>query len=99
MEQILKHSKYIDPMIDVAFKQIFGKEKNKRLIKELLEHVFHQDITELEFVNVEHPGESRDDRKAVFDLQCNSRRKLGLRFQTRILSRNTELQTCRTIQR
>lgn len=73
MEQILKHSKYIDPMIDVAFKQIFGKEKNKRLIKELLEHVFHQDITELEFVNVEHPGESKDDRKAVFDLQCKSR--------------------------
>ena len=73
MEQILKHSKYIDPMIDVAFKQIFGKEKNKRLIKELLEHVFHQDITELEFVNVEHPGESKDDRKAVLDLQCKSR--------------------------
>ena len=73
MEQIFKQTKYVDPMIDVAFKQIFGKEKNKRLIKELLEHVFDQDITELEFVNVEHPGESKDDRKAVFDLQCNSR--------------------------
>ena len=73
MEQIIKHSKYVDPMIDVAFKQIFGKQKNKRLIKELLEHVFHQDITELEFVNVEHPGESKDDRKAVFDLQCKSK--------------------------
>lgn len=60
-------------MIDVAFKQIFGKKKNKRLIKELLEQVFHQDITELEFVNVEHPGESKDDRKAVFDLQCRSK--------------------------
>ena len=73
MEQIIKHSKYVDPMIDVAFKQNFGKQKNKRLIKELLEHVFHQDITELEFVNVEHPGESKDDRKAVFDLQCKSK--------------------------
>lgn len=73
MEQLIKNSKYVDPMIDVAFKQIFGKEKNKRLIKELLENVFHQDITELEFVNVEHPGESKDDRKAVFDLQCRSR--------------------------
>lgn len=41
MEQIIKNSKYVDPMIDVAFKQIFGKQKNKRLIKELLEHVFH----------------------------------------------------------
>lgn len=73
MEQLIKNTKYVDPMIDVAFKQIFGKEKNKRLIKELLEHVFHQDITELSFVNVEHPGESKDDRKAVFDLQCNSK--------------------------
>ena len=58
VKQLIKHTKYVDPMIDVAFKQIFGKEKNKRLIKELLEHVFHQDITELEFVNVEHPGGS-----------------------------------------
>ena len=61
MEQLIKHTKYVDLMIDVAFKQIFGKQKNKRLIKELLEHVFHQDITELVFVNVEHPGGSNQN--------------------------------------
>ena len=72
MEQIIKHTKYIDPMVDVAFKQIFGQKKNKRLIKELLEHVFSVRITELAFVNVEHPGETKADRNAVFDLQCSS---------------------------
>ena len=72
MEQIIKHTKYIDPMVDVAFKQIFGQKKNKRLIKELLEHVFSVKITELAFVNVEHPGETKADRNAVFDLQCSS---------------------------
>ena len=72
MEQIIKHTKYIDPMVDVAFKQIFGQEKNKRLIKELLEYVFNVKITELAFVNVEHPGETKADRSAVFDLQCSS---------------------------
>ena len=73
MEQIIKHTKYIDPMIDVAFKQIFGQKKHKRLIKELLEHVFSVKITELAFVNVEHPGDTKADRNAVFDLQCSSK--------------------------
>jgi hypothetical protein len=31
MEQIIKPTKYIDPMVDVAFKLIFGTEKNKHL--------------------------------------------------------------------
>ena len=72
MEQIIKHTKYIDPMVDVAFKQIFGQEKNKRLIKELLEHVFKLEITELSFVNTEHISDGVDNRNAYFDLQCHS---------------------------
>lgn len=59
-------------MIDVAFKQLLGQEKNKNLTKGLLEHVFDVDIEELFFVNVEHPGESLEDRVAVFDIQCRS---------------------------
>lgn len=33
MEQIIKHTKYVDPMIDVAFKQLLGQEKNKHLTR------------------------------------------------------------------
>ena len=72
MDQLIKPTKYIDPMIDVAFKQIFGQEKNKRLIKELLEHIFQFEITELSFVNIEHIAEGVDNRNAYFDLQCHS---------------------------
>lgn len=72
MEQIIKPTKYIDPMVDVAFKLIFGTEKNKHLTKELLEQVFKVNITSLSFVNVEHHGMSLEDRNAVFDLQCES---------------------------
>ena len=73
MEQIIKHTKYVDPMIDVAFKQLLGQEKNKHLTKGLLEHVFNLDIEELSFVNVEHPGSTLEDRNAVFDIQCSSK--------------------------
>ena len=73
MEPLIKHTKYVDPMIDVAFKQLLGQEKNKHLTKGLLEHVFNLDIEELSFVNVEHPGDTLEDRNAVFDIQCRSK--------------------------
>ena len=60
-------------MIDVAFKQLLGQEKNKHLTKGLLEHVFNLEIEELTFVNVEHPGQTLEDRNAIFDIQCRSK--------------------------
>jgi hypothetical protein len=33
MEQLIAPQKYINPMIDVAFKYLFGTEKNKHLLK------------------------------------------------------------------
>lgn len=73
MEQIIiPPTKYVDPMVDVAFKILFGTEKNKHLTKELLEHVFSVRISSLTFVNVEHHGLSLEDRNAVFDLLCES---------------------------
>lgn len=72
MDTIIKTTRYIDPMIDVGFKLIFGQEKHKRLIKELLEHVFDLEISELSFTNVEHVGDIAKDRNACFDLQCHS---------------------------
>ena len=68
----MQPTKYVNPMVDVAFKQIFGQEKNKRLMRELLEHVFRITISELNYVNVEHPGRTYEDRNAVFDLECRS---------------------------
>ena len=72
MEQTFTPTKYVDPMVDVAFKILFGTEKNKHLTKELLDNVFNVRILSLSFVNVEHHGLSLEDRNAVFDLQCES---------------------------
>ena len=64
--------KYVDPLIDVAFKELFGTEKNKNLLKVLLEQVFRLEIAELQYVNVEHVGETPEMRNSYFDVECRS---------------------------
>lgn len=66
----IKHSKYVNPMIDVAFRYIFGTEKNKNLLKVLLEHVFRKEIQEITYDNTAQVGESLDSRNAYFDVFC-----------------------------
>lgn len=85
MEQIIKNSRYVDPMIDVAFKQIFGQEKNMHLTKGLLEHVFNVEIEELAFVNVEHPGQTLEDRNALFLLQLKLRKGVGIMISSQYI--------------
>ena len=64
--------KYIDPMTDYGFKKIFKNEQHKRLILELLQNVFDPGITDVEFVDSEHLGETQDDRRTYFDVQCRT---------------------------
>ena len=64
--------KYIDPMTDYGFKKIFKNENHKRLMRELLCNVFDPQIIEIEFVDSEHLGETEDDRRAYFDVECST---------------------------
>ena len=64
MEQLITPRLYVNPMIDVAFKYLFGTEKNKHLLKGLLEHVFSVDIEDICYDNTEQIGESVDARNA-----------------------------------
>ena len=64
--------KYIDPMTDYGFKKIFKNDQHKRLILELLQNVFDPGIADVEFVDSEHLGETEDDRRAYFDVQCRT---------------------------
>ena len=73
MEQLITPRLYVNPMIDVAFKYLFGTEKNKHLLKGLLEHVFSVDIEDICYDNTEQIGESVDARNAYFDVVCKSR--------------------------
>ncbi|MBR3671729.1 MAG: Rpn family recombination-promoting nuclease/putative transposase [Spirochaetia bacterium] len=60
-------------MIDVAFKYLFGTEKNKNLLKVLLENVFDREIEDISYDNTEQIGESLDARNAYFDVLCRAK--------------------------
>lgn len=64
--------KYIDPLVDFAFKKIFGSEPNKDLLIAFLNEVFRgtKHIVDLVYNKNEHPGDLMDEGAAVFDLLC-----------------------------
>jgi predicted transposase/invertase (TIGR01784 family) len=64
--------KYIDPLVDFAFKKIFGSEPNKDLLIAFLNEVFRgrKHIVDLVYNKNEHPGDIRDEGAAIFDLLC-----------------------------
>jgi predicted transposase/invertase (TIGR01784 family) len=64
--------KYIDPLVDFAFKKIFGTEPNKDLLIAFLNAVFRgrKHIVDLVFNKNEHPGDLKHEGSAIFDLLC-----------------------------
>jgi len=64
--------RYVNPYTDFGFKKLFGTELNKDLLISFLNALFHDklEITDLTYLNNEHLGDSRLDRKAVFDVYC-----------------------------
>lgn len=66
--------KYINPFTDFGFKKLFGEESSKELLIDFLNQLLppqHQ-IQDLQFRQTEQLGSTIDDRKAVFDLYCQS---------------------------
>ena len=72
MEHLIAPQKYVNPMIDVAFKYLFGTEKNKHLLKELLENVFKRKILDITYDNTEQIGDTLENRSAYFDVVCKA---------------------------
>ncbi|WP_375447229.1 Rpn family recombination-promoting nuclease/putative transposase [uncultured Fibrella sp.] len=66
--------KYINPFTDFGFKKIFGEEANKDLLMDFLNELLPDRgrITDLTFLKNEQLGVSPVDRKAVFDLYCQT---------------------------
>ncbi len=64
--------RYIDPLVDFAFKKIFGSEPNKDLLIAFLNEVFRgrKHIVDLVYNKNEHPGDLKDEGTAIFDLLC-----------------------------
>lgn len=59
-------------MVDFGFKTLFGTQRNINLLRRLLETVFKCSIPDIRFINIEHQGDSEEDRKAYFDVACRS---------------------------
>jgi predicted transposase/invertase (TIGR01784 family) len=66
--------KYINPFTDFGFKKLFGTEVNKDLLMDFLNELIRCQgkIKEVKYLNSEQLGRSEDDRRAVFDIYCET---------------------------
>ena len=66
--------RYVNFYTDFAFKKLFGTEVNKELLISFLNAMFDgkEVIRDLKYLNVEHLGHIVEDRKAVFDVYCET---------------------------
>ncbi|MDD5215121.1 MAG: Rpn family recombination-promoting nuclease/putative transposase [Methylococcales bacterium] len=73
-------SKYFNPYTDFGFKKLFGEEASKDLLIDFLNQLLppqHQ-IAQLSFKNPENFSDTSKERKAIFDVYCES--QTGERF-------------------
>jgi predicted transposase/invertase (TIGR01784 family) len=79
-QTILVQKKYFNPYTDFGFKKLFGEEGSKDLLIDFLNQllpVYHQ-IADLTFKNSENLLDTQPERKAYFDIYCES--KTGEKF-------------------
>ncbi|MDR1224848.1 MAG: Rpn family recombination-promoting nuclease/putative transposase [Tannerella sp.] len=69
-----KPPRYINPHTDFGFKRLFGTEANKDLLQEFLPVLLGREdrIISLRYMNPEQLGRTENDRKAVYDLYCET---------------------------
>ena len=73
-------TKYFNPYTDFGFKKLFGEEGSKDLLIDFLNQLlpYHHQIAELVFKNPENLQNTQSERKAIFDIYCES--KSGEKF-------------------
>jgi predicted transposase/invertase (TIGR01784 family) len=71
---MISAEKYINPFTDFGFKKLFGTEVNKDLLMDFLNELIHFQgaIKEVKYLNAEQLGRSEEDRRAVFDIYCET---------------------------
>ena len=67
-------AKYVNPFTDFGFKKIFGEEASKPLLLDFLNSLLpaSDKIKTLAFKNTEHLGQTKIDRKSLFDIYCEA---------------------------
>lgn len=75
-------NKYIEPLSDIGFKILFGRESSRDILIGFLNAVLDTDgkdpITELTYLDKEKPMESTDGRSIAYDIHCKT--ETGHRF-------------------
>lgn len=67
--------RYINPYTDFGFKKLFGTEMNKDLLISFLNALpcsQRMEIKDVKYLNSEHLGDGYGDRRAVFDVYCQT---------------------------
>jgi predicted transposase/invertase (TIGR01784 family) len=70
----LSQERYINPLTDFGFKRLFGTEPHKDLLIDFLNVLLppNHRIQDLTYRNSENVGNTPLDRKAIFDIYCQS---------------------------
>ena len=70
----LSEERYINPLTDFGFKRLFGTEPNRDLLIDFLNVVLPEQhrIQDLSYRNSENVGNTPLDRKAIFDIYCQT---------------------------
>ncbi|PZO53454.1 MAG: hypothetical protein DCF15_12660 [Phormidesmis priestleyi] len=65
---------YVSLLTDFGFKRVFGSEPNKQLLVDFLNTLLpaHHQIKQLSYKSTENLGNTQVDRKAIFDIYCQS---------------------------
>ncbi|MGK7943455.1 MAG: Rpn family recombination-promoting nuclease/putative transposase [Microcystaceae cyanobacterium] len=66
--------RYINLLTDFGFKRLFGSEPHKALLIDFLNSILptHHTVADISYKNNENVGNTALDRKAIFDLYCES---------------------------
>ena len=69
-----RKERYINPYTDFGFKKLFGTEMNKDLLISFLNALFRDEkvIKDVKYLNSEQLGVAFRDRRAIFDVYCES---------------------------
>jgi predicted transposase/invertase (TIGR01784 family) len=67
-------AKYVNPFTDFGFKKLFGEEASKPLLLDFLNALLplKESIVDLTFKNTEQLGYADADRKAIYDIYCET---------------------------
>lgn len=71
---MIMQERYINPHTDFGFKRLFGSEFNKELLISFLNAMFRgeQTVKDVTYLNSEQLADRIDERRAVFDVYCES---------------------------